>query len=82
MLNKPSFYYYTSVELWWNRFNKAWLERAVNRGYDVYLATFHTNKIDVLNDAGIPKGAFGYELRYLVQRGYSPLISMKSMLMY
>ncbi len=53
--------------------NKHWLEKAIHRGDDIYLATIHTEKDLVIDRLGNLKGAFANELRYLVKGNQKPL---------
>ena len=70
LLNKPNFYH--DKNTWWNAYNKPWLDRAINRGDDIYLATIPKKAGDFVDEAGKLKGAFAEELDYLVKRDYKP----------
>jgi hypothetical protein len=69
LLNKPDHYY--DVSNWWNAYNKPWLDRAIARGDDIYLATIPT-KADVIENGNL-LGAYAEELNYLVSRNYKPI---------
>ncbi|NOS90692.1 MAG: hypothetical protein HOP30_02110 [Cyclobacteriaceae bacterium] len=69
ILNKPDYYYDASS--WWSAYNKPWLEKAIERGDDIYLATIPT-KADIVDAAGNLKGAYAQELNYLATKGYKP----------
>ncbi len=70
LLNKPDHYYDAST--WWDAYNKPWLNRAIDRGDDVYLATIPQKADEVMDAAGNLKGAFAEELNHLVFRNYKP----------
>ncbi|MEL7004024.1 MAG: hypothetical protein AAFN93_14980, partial [Bacteroidota bacterium] len=57
---------------WWVNHNMPWLDAAIQRGDDIYLATKPAKKSDIVDDAGNLKGAFAKELNHLVDNGYKP----------
>jgi hypothetical protein len=72
ILNRPKTY--ESIGSWWTAHNQPWLKRAIERGDDIYLATLHTSKADVINLATKElKGAYAHELQYIVQQDYKPV---------
>ena len=70
ILNKPDYYY--DVTTWWNAYNKPWLDRAIARGDDIFVAT--EIKFDKLFDASKNEiTSFGYEMKSLNDRNYKPV---------
>ncbi len=70
LLNRPRHYDYFSPEQWWNTWNKNWLETAINRGDDIYLAT--EVSLSKLIDVTKKPTTFSFEIRELVKREYKP----------
>lgn len=70
LLNKPDHYYDAST--WWDVYNKPWLNKAIDRGDEIYLATVPQKADDVIDATGNLKGAFAEELNHLVSRNYKP----------
>ncbi|HEX8547727.1 MAG TPA: hypothetical protein VF691_12245 [Cytophagaceae bacterium] len=69
LLNKPNHYYDKAT--WWNAYNKPWLDRAISRGDDIYLAT--EVRFDKLYDLAKKEiTSYGYELKLLVDSNYKP----------
>ena len=62
-----------SAEQWWNTWNKQWLENAIKRGDDIYLATIPKERELVLDRVGEPLGSYAYELKCLVKKNYKPM---------
>lgn len=69
LLNKPDYYYDAST--WWNAYNKPWLDKAISRADDIYLATIPQKADDIIKDGKL-LGAYAEELNYLVQKNYKP----------
>jgi len=69
ILNKPDFYY--NADTWWNAYNKPWLDKAINRGDDIYLATIPQKADDIIKDGKL-LGAYAQELDHLATRNYKP----------
>ena len=70
LLNKPD-YYYNKIT-WWNSYNKPWLDRAITRGDDIFIAT--EIRYDKLFD--VTKNeitSFGNEMKLLMDNNYKPL---------
>lgn len=55
-----------------NLLNKPWLNKAIDRGDEIYLATVLQKADDVIDATGNLKGAFAEELNHLVSRNYKP----------
>jgi hypothetical protein len=70
ILNKPDHYYDASS--WWDAYNKPWLNNAIDRGDDIYLATIPKSSDDILDATGNLKGAYAQELNHLASRNYKP----------
>ena len=71
LLNKPDHYYDAST--WWEAYNRPWLNKAIDRGDDIYLATIPKQASEIIDDAGNLKGAFAEELDHLVSRNHKPI---------
>ncbi|HET6226689.1 MAG TPA: CdiA family toxin C-terminal domain-containing protein, partial [Bacteroidia bacterium] len=71
MLNKPDQYY--EVATWWNAYNKPWLDAAIQRGDDIYLATIPQKAEQLLDASGNLSGAYAQELDYLATKKYKPI---------
>lgn len=79
ILNKPNHYGINPItgkpittEAWWTQYNKSWLDRAIDRSDDVYLATIPTKSDEIIKDGNL-LGAYAYELKHLVDREYKPI---------
>ena len=70
ILNKPDYYYNAST--WWNVFNKPWLDKAIRRGDDIYLATNLTNANDIIKKGRL-MGSYAEELNHLAIKNYKPV---------
>ena len=70
ILNKPDYYYDAST--WWNAYNKPWLDKAITRGDDIYLATIPTKVDDIIKNGKL-SGAYSEELNYLAIKNYKPI---------
>ncbi len=69
ILNKPDFYY--NPENWWSAYNQPWLNKAIARGDDIYLATIPQKAGDIIKDGKL-LGAYAEELNYLATKNYKP----------
>lgn len=69
ILNKPDHYY--DAMTWWNAYNKPWLDKAITRGDDIYLATIPTKADDIIKDDKL-LGAYAEELKHIATRNYKP----------
>lgn len=69
LLNKPDHYY--DAATWWNAYNMPWLDKAITRGDDIYLATIPTKADDIIKDGKL-LGAYAEELNHIVTRNYKP----------
>ncbi|MBY0347800.1 MAG: hypothetical protein K2W79_06025, partial [Hydrotalea flava] len=70
ILNKPDYYYDAST--WWNAYNKPWLDKAIARGDDIYLATIPTKADDIIKNGQL-LGAYAEELNHLAVKNYKPI---------
>ncbi len=70
LLNKPDFYY--DANTWWSAYNKPWLNSAIARGDDIYLATIPQKAEDLVDASGNLKGAYAQEVDFLVSKNYKP----------
>jgi TANFOR domain-containing protein len=70
ILNKPDYYY--DADTWWSAYNRPWLDKAIQRSDDIYLATIPQNADEIINGAGKLKGAYAQELDHLTTKGYKP----------
>ncbi len=70
ILNRPKAY--ESIGDWWGTHNLPWLQRAVERADEIYLATLPTRKADVISDTDDLLGMFARELNFLVKRNHKP----------
>jgi hypothetical protein len=70
ILNKPDYYYDAST--WWNVYNKPWLDKAITRGDDIYLATIPTKADDIIKNGKL-LGAYAEELNHLAIKKYKPV---------
>lgn len=71
ILNYPSHYYDRST--WWERYNRPWLNRAIDRRDDIFLVTIPQKADEVVDGSGKLKGTFAQELNHLVTRDYKPI---------
>lgn len=70
LLNRPDFYY--DKINWWNSYNKRWLEKAIERGDDIFVAT--EIRIDKLFNATENEiTTFGKEMKLLMDKRYKPI---------
>lgn len=69
LLNKPD-HYYDPINRW-SAYNKSWLDKAIIRGDDIYLATIPTKADDIIKNGKL-LGAYAEELNYLVNKNYKP----------
>ncbi|MFN4915291.1 MAG: fibronectin type III domain-containing protein [Sphingomonadales bacterium] len=70
ILNKPDYYYDASK--WWTAYNKPWLDKAILRGDDIYLATIPTKADDIIKNGRL-NGSYAEELNHLAQKNYKPV---------
>ncbi len=70
LLNKPDHYY--DPVTWWNAYNKPWLDKAINRGDDIYLSTIPTKADDIFRNGQLVS-TYAEELNHLVIRNYKPV---------
>lgn len=70
LLNRPDGYYDPGT--WWDKYNKPWLQDAIIRGDDVYLATIPSQKSDLISESGDLLGAYAQEIKHLVDNDYKP----------
>ncbi|MEO6904688.1 MAG: hypothetical protein ABI315_16285, partial [Bacteroidia bacterium] len=56
-----------------NQYNKPWLQKAIQRGDDIVLATRPINKSDFISITGELKGMYAEELKFLAQKDYKPI---------
>jgi len=70
LLNRPDGLYNPST--WWDEFNKPWLDKAIERGDKIILATIPARNADLIDDAGNLKGAFAQEVKHLVDNDITP----------
>jgi Purple acid Phosphatase, N-terminal domain/Bacterial EndoU nuclease len=70
ILNKPDYYY--DADTWWSAYNRPWLDKAIQRGDDIYLATIPQKADEVISEAGKLKGAYAQELDHLAASNYKP----------
>jgi hypothetical protein len=71
ILNKPDYYY--DAASWWSAYNKPWLDKAIQRGDDIRLATIPTKAEDIIDASGNLKGAFAQELDHIATKNYKPV---------
>jgi len=71
LLNRPQHYEYLSAEQWWNTWNKQWLENAIKRGDDIYLAT-EVNLSNLFDFTKKPT-TYSFEVRCLIKYNYRPI---------
>lgn len=69
-MNKPDYYY--NVSTWWSAYNKPWLDKAILRGDDIYLATIPTKADDIIKNGQL-LGAYAEELNHLAIKNYKPV---------
>jgi hypothetical protein len=70
LLNKPDFY--EDGVNWWNAYNKIWLEDAIKRGDNIFLATIPTKAEEIIQ-SGKLLGAYALELDFLARQNYKPV---------
>lgn len=70
ILNKPDYYYDAST--WWSAYNKPWLDKAIARGDDIYLATIPTKADDIIKNGQL-LGAYAEELNHIALKNYKPI---------
>ena len=70
ILNKPDYYY--DAATWWSAYNKPWLDKAITRGDDIFLATIPTKADDIIKNGQL-LGAYAEELNYLAIKNYKPV---------
>ncbi len=68
ILNKPDVYF--NWKNWWPEHNSKWIERAVTRNDDIYIATEITTA-NLVNDYG--PAFYAYELQALINKGIKPV---------
>jgi hypothetical protein len=68
ILNKPDVYF--NWKNWWVDHNSKWIQRAISRGDDVYIATEISAK-NLVNDYG--PSFYAYELKALIDNDIKPL---------
>lgn len=74
VLNVPDDIYKSLTrEQFWEKYNKHWLDEAINRGDDIFLATKPEGPVlsyvDRITGEEVITG-FGREYNYLIERGY------------
>ncbi|MEZ8824087.1 hypothetical protein AB6E04_06975 [Vibrio amylolyticus] len=57
----------------WDNYNKPFLDAAIDRGDDISITTFPSNKSDLIDPiSGDLKGMYAREIEYLIDRGVKP----------
>ncbi|MGE0569390.1 MAG: hypothetical protein AB7O73_15730, partial [Bacteroidia bacterium] len=69
ILNKPDYYY--DPITWWSAYNKPWLDKAIGRGDNIYLATIPTKADEIIKNGKL-LGAYAEELNHLAFKNYKP----------
>lgn len=62
------------MSTFWEKYNKPFLDRAIERGDDILLATIPMDISDLtIETTGELKGMYAHELKYLVEKKYRPV---------